>query len=42
MMENFFGLMKSEMLYLQERDSVEQFATEPVKHFATTIMIESN
>ena len=32
MMENFFVLMKSEMLYLQERDSVEQFAKEPVKH----------
>ena len=27
MMENFFGLMKNELLYLQEWDSVEQFKT---------------
>lgn len=32
MMENFFGLMKSELLYLQEWDSVEQFAKELVKY----------
>ena len=32
MMENFFGLMKSELLYLQEWDSVEQFAEELVKY----------
>ena len=25
MMENFFGLMKNELLYLQEWDSIEQF-----------------
>ena len=30
MMENFFGLMKSELLYLQEWDSVELFAKELV------------
>lgn len=27
-MENFFGLLKSELLYLQEFDSIEQFKTE--------------
>lgn len=27
-MENFFGLLKSELLYLQEFDSIEQFRTE--------------
>ena len=27
MMENFFGLMKNELLYLQEWDSVDQFRT---------------
>ena len=32
MMENFFGLMKSELLYLQEWDSVEQFEKELVKY----------
>ena len=32
MMENFFGLMKSELLYLQEWDSIEQFAKELVKY----------
>ena len=32
MMENFFGLMKSELLYLQEWDSVEQFAMELRKY----------
>ena len=32
MMENFFGLMKSELLYLQEWDNVEQFAKELVKY----------
>ena len=32
MMENFFGLMKSELLYLQEWDSVEQFAMELKKY----------
>ncbi|MBQ9399391.1 MAG: IS3 family transposase, partial [Bacteroidales bacterium] len=25
MMENFFGLMKNELLYLQEWDSIDQF-----------------
>ena len=28
MMENFFGLMKYELLYLQKWDSVEQFKKE--------------
>ena len=32
MMENFFGLMKNELLYLQEWDSVEQFTKELVKY----------
>ena len=32
MMENFFGLMKSELLYLQEWDSVEQFKKELIKY----------
>ena len=32
MMENFFGLLKSELLYLQKWDSVEQFAKELVKY----------
>ena len=27
MMENFFGLMKNELLYLQEWDSIDQFKT---------------
>ena len=31
MMENFFGLMKSELLYLQEWDSVEQFKKELIR-----------
>ena len=31
-MENFFGLMKSELLYLQEWNSVEQFSKELVKY----------
>ena len=29
MMENFFGLLKTELLYLQEWDSIEQFKVEP-------------
>lgn len=32
MMENFFGLMKNELLYLQEWDSIEQFKKELVKY----------
>ena len=32
MMENFFGLMKSELLYLQEWDRVEHFTKELVKY----------
>ena len=32
MMENFFGLMKSELLYLREWDSVEQLAKKLVKY----------
>lgn len=32
MMENFFGLLKNELLYLQEWDSVEQFSKELVKY----------
>lgn len=30
--ENFFGLLKSELLYLQEFDSIEQFETELVDY----------
>ncbi len=32
MMENFFGLMKNELLYLREWDSVEQFKEELIKY----------
>ena len=32
MMENFFGLMKSELLYLQQWDSVEQFKKELIRY----------
>lgn len=32
MMENFFGLMKSELLYLQEWDSVDQFKKELIRY----------
>lgn len=32
MMENFFGLMKTELLYLQEWNSIEQFKKELVKY----------
>lgn len=32
MMENFFGIMKSELLYLQDWDSVEHFKKELVKY----------
>ena len=32
MMENFFGLMKSELLYLQKWDSVEQFKKELIRY----------
>jgi len=32
MMENFFGLMKTELLYLQEWDSIEQFKVELRKY----------
>ena len=32
MMENFFGLMKNELLYIQEWESVEQFKTELIKY----------
>ena len=35
MMENFFGLLKNELLYLQEWDSVEQFSKELVKYIPT-------
>ena len=31
-MENFFGLLKSELLYLQEFDSMEQFKCELVEY----------
>ena len=32
MMENFFGLMKNELLYLREWDNVEQFKEELIKY----------
>lgn len=32
MMENFFGLMKTELLYLQNRDNIEQFKQELKKY----------
>ena len=32
MMENFFGIMKSELLYLQEFESVDHFNTELKKY----------
>ena len=32
MMENFFGLMKTELLYIQEWESVDQFKTELIKY----------
>ena len=32
MMENFFGLMKNELLYLRDWDSVEQFKKELIKY----------
>ena len=32
MMENFFGLMKNELLYIQEWESVDQFKTELIKY----------
>ena len=31
-MENFFGLLKSELLYLQEFDSMEKFKCELVEY----------
>ena len=30
--ENFFGLLKSELLYLQEFDSIEHFRTELIDY----------
>lgn len=32
MMENFFGLMKTELLYLQEWESIDQFRHELKKY----------
>ena len=32
MMENFFGLMKTELLYLQEWNSIDQFKNELKKY----------
>ena len=32
MMENFFGLMKKELLYLRKWDNIDQFARELVKY----------
>lgn len=32
MMENFFGLMKSELLYVQEWNNIEQFKNELMKY----------
>ena len=31
-MENFFGLLKSELLYLKEFDSLEQFKAELIEY----------
>ena len=31
-MENFFGLLKSELLYLKEFDSLDQFKTELIEY----------
>jgi transposase InsO family protein len=31
-MENFFGLLKSELLYLQDFDSIEHFKTELIDY----------
>ena len=31
-MENFFGLLKSELLYLQEFDSIEHFKAELIEY----------
>ena len=31
-MENFFGLLKSELLYLRELDSIGEFKTELIKY----------
>ena len=31
-MENFFGLLKSELLYLKEFDSLDQFKAELIKY----------
>ena len=31
-MENFFGLLKSELLYLKEFDSIEQFKAELIEY----------
>jgi transposase InsO family protein len=31
-MENFFGLLKSELLYLQDFDSIEHFKTELINY----------
>jgi len=33
-MENFFGLLKSELLYLQEFDSIEHFKNELIEYLA--------
>ena len=40
-MENFFGLLKSELLYLQQFDSLEHFKQELVDYLITTITAES-
>ncbi|MBO5239669.1 MAG: integrase core domain-containing protein, partial [Lachnospiraceae bacterium] len=31
-MENFFGLLKSELLYLREFESIDEFKTELIKY----------
>jgi hypothetical protein len=39
--ENFFGLLKSELLYLREFESFEEFREELENTYATTIIIGS-
>lgn len=39
-MENFFGLLKSELLYLQEFDSLEHFKTELIEYYYNNRLIK--
>lgn len=38
--ENFFGIMKSEFLYLNEFENIDHFKQELAKYMDHTIMIE--